>query len=1193
MASGISGALVTTTTFSGTGSIGISSGLQGFSCGSGNTANFVFNVPLTGSGGVEQEGNGYLALYANNTYTGGTELTGGQIIYYNNNNSFGTGPIAVGGSNGALVNGGSAGITIPNNFTFPTAGYALNLAGGNPSGSTPGTTFSGNFSLPSGTTTLQTSSTATEVTEVSGIISGSGAALAVADNGTLILAGPNTYSGLTTLSSGTLQVASMETPNTSGPLGQSPVSNPGSIVLSGGTLQYSSANHNDYSGRFSTAAGQAYNIDVNGQTVAFATALTSSGAALTLSSTAGGGSLTLSAANTYSGNTTINAGTLTLSGAGDLGDTGGSSGSYAANITDNGTFIYHSSASQTLSGAISGSGALVQSGPGPLTINGADSSTGAVTISGGTLFLGSGGSLVSASAVSIAAGATFDVSAYGGYPLSSGTLSASGTASPATLNGPSGGFLDLLSLPIALTYDGAHAPLAITYSSGSGTLLLNGNTFQVNNASGLPLVAGAYPIIQTSGTISSPVPCFVDVTGSGLAGGLEALIQVNGANVDLVVQALPNNVSPVWNGADSGSNPNWSDVNNWVNQDAPFPDGDNVTFTGSTGTAPVMDSSYSVQSLTFDNNTTAMFTLNNSGSVLGVYVGVTNNSAFPQVLDTPVNILSLGHGPSQWNILNPGVLITVNNPVSDDGNGLAVSGNGTLELAGANTFTGGITTASGSTLEIDGSGDLGDNGSGSGFYAGAITNNGTFIYSSFASQTFSGPVIVNGTFTDNSSAAQTFAGSLTINVGGTFTDSSSAAQTFPVSGIVDNGMINYNSSANQSFPTFISGSGSLTVNGNGMTGQGQLDLKATNTYTGTTTVNDDLLLIGPTYGDASLGTPPSSPVANQLILNNNMNNGANNFGLVDNGGNPSTLTLSANRGIFLGANGGCISCYPGATMYVTLEPHDHESTMPRCSVAVIEAGIARVVVGALDPNVRTHGQGVERLRGAGVAVDVVEDPASLALIERFAYTIGSELPFVTLKMAMSLDGYISPRGGTYRVTGEAARERVNDLRAAHDAVMVGAGTVRVDDPLLTIRPHRTRVKPYARVVVAGATPLAPSHRVFAEPAGAPPGAYRPTIVLAPEPGAREVDLRAALIALRAGGIETVLCEGGPALAGNLLAARLVERIVWFVAPAFLRTPGAVPVLAGADLSALGNGWAFDEVERVGNDLMITARLPHV
>ncbi len=189
----------------------------------------------------------------------------------------------------------------------------------------------------------------------------------------------------------------------------------------------------------------------------------------------------------------------------------------------------------------------------------------------------------------------------------------------------------------------------------------------------------------------------------------------------------------------------------------------------------------------------------------------------------------------------------------------------------------------------------------------------------------------------------------------------------------------------------------------------------------------------------------------------------------------------------------------GATMYVTLEPHDHESTMPRCSVAVIEAGIARVVVGALDPNVLTHGNGVARMRAAGVAVDVVEDPASLALIERFAYTVGSELPFVTLKMAMSLDGYIAPEPGTYRVTGEAARERVYDLRAQHDAVMVGAGTVRADDPLLTIRPHRTRVKPYARVVVAGAVPLAPSYRVFAEPADAPAGAYGPTIVLTRNP----------------------------------------------------------------------------------------------
>jgi diaminohydroxyphosphoribosylaminopyrimidine deaminase/5-amino-6-(5-phosphoribosylamino)uracil reductase len=303
----------------------------------------------------------------------------------------------------------------------------------------------------------------------------------------------------------------------------------------------------------------------------------------------------------------------------------------------------------------------------------------------------------------------------------------------------------------------------------------------------------------------------------------------------------------------------------------------------------------------------------------------------------------------------------------------------------------------------------------------------------------------------------------------------------------------------------------------------------------------------------------------------------------------------------------------GATMYVTLEPHDHESTMPPCSVAVIEARVGRVVVGALDPNVRTHGNGVARMRGAGIQVDVVDDPASIALIERFAYTIDSPLPFVTLKMAMSLDGFVSPHPGTHRVTGEAARERVYDLRAEHDAVMVGAGTVRVDDPLLTIRPHRTRIKPYARVVVCETAPLPTTSRVFAPPDAAPEGSYRRTIVLAPagladafapmreccellpagDSTAQQLDLHAAMLALRAAGITTVLCEGGPTLAARLIAAGLVERIVWFVAPALFAGPGAVPVLTGAELGTIANGWAFEEVERVGNDLMITARLPHV
>ncbi len=303
----------------------------------------------------------------------------------------------------------------------------------------------------------------------------------------------------------------------------------------------------------------------------------------------------------------------------------------------------------------------------------------------------------------------------------------------------------------------------------------------------------------------------------------------------------------------------------------------------------------------------------------------------------------------------------------------------------------------------------------------------------------------------------------------------------------------------------------------------------------------------------------------------------------------------------------------GATMYVTLEPHDHASTMPPCSLAVIAAGITRVVVGAIDPNVRTHGNGVARMRDAGIAVDVVDDAASLALIERFAAIIDSPFPYVTLKMAMSLDGCIAPAPGNVRVTGEIARARVYDLRADHDAVMVGAGTVRVDDPLLTIRPHRTRRAPYSRVVVCESAPIAPTSRVLAPPADAPPGAYAPTIVLAPagrrdafaplaahanvvfagEPDALELDLAAALRALRAAGVATVLCEGGPTLAARLLAARLVDRIVWFIAPMFFGSPDALPVLAGADLASAANGWTFERVERAGDDLMLTARLLHV
>ncbi len=199
------------------------------------------------------------------------------------------------------------------------------------------------------------------------------------------------------------------------------------------------------------------------------------------------------------------------------------------------------------------------------------------------------------------------------------------------------------------------------------------------------------------------------------------------------------------------------------------------------------------------------------------------------------------------------------------------------------------------------------------------------------------------------------------------------------------------------------------------------------------------------------------------------------------------------------------------------------------------------------------------------------------------------------------------------MSGAPARELVRDLRYEYDAVMVGAGTIRADDAQLTVRPHRTRRKPYVRVVVCENDAVPAHSRVFAVPPEAPAGAYAPTIVLAPAgirerfaaletiadvvyvgpSAARTLDLAAALRALRERDLCSVLCEGGPTLGGRLLEAHLVARIVWFIAPRFLQTPQAVPVLAGADLTRAFDGWRFDRVERVGNDMLVSARVDHV
>ena len=297
----------------------------------------------------------------------------------------------------------------------------------------------------------------------------------------------------------------------------------------------------------------------------------------------------------------------------------------------------------------------------------------------------------------------------------------------------------------------------------------------------------------------------------------------------------------------------------------------------------------------------------------------------------------------------------------------------------------------------------------------------------------------------------------------------------------------------------------------------------------------------------------------------------------------------------------------GATLYVSLEPCFHEGRTGSCARKLLPSGLARIVVGALDPNPETHGQGVRLLEDAGVEVRVLDDPQARTLIEIFAAAMQHpDRPAVALKMAMSLDGYVNgARGTRQQLTGSSWAEYVRRLRIMHDAVMVGAGTIRIDDPLLTVRPQHERLVPFTRVVGCETDTVPETSRVFEPVEG-----YGETIVLAPagvkerfenlrgvadvvfvgDEKSMELDLTEAMRALRARGVQSVFCEGGPTLGGRLIARGLVDRLYWAIAPMLLRNENALPVLAGADLASLQKRIDVDLVELVGEDVLISGVL---
>jgi diaminohydroxyphosphoribosylaminopyrimidine deaminase/5-amino-6-(5-phosphoribosylamino)uracil reductase len=299
----------------------------------------------------------------------------------------------------------------------------------------------------------------------------------------------------------------------------------------------------------------------------------------------------------------------------------------------------------------------------------------------------------------------------------------------------------------------------------------------------------------------------------------------------------------------------------------------------------------------------------------------------------------------------------------------------------------------------------------------------------------------------------------------------------------------------------------------------------------------------------------------------------------------------------------------GATAYVSLEPCCHWGRTPPCADALIAAGVTRVVVALEDPDPRVAGQGVRRLRAAGLDVDTGLCAAEAAEINAgFFCRLRKGRPLVTLKLATSLDGRIATaRGESKWITGPPARERAHALRAAHDAIMVGTGTALADDPQLTCRlPGLARRSP-VRVVIDRHLRIPPTAQLISNARAVPTWvltlrsadvARRQAFLCA---GATVIDidpgsdgngsLAAALAALGDRGITRLLLEGGGHLAAAFARAGLIDRLVWVHAPMLIGGDG-IPAIAELGIEMLSEAPNFERLstETVGDDVLTVFRV---
>ena len=607
----------------------------------------------------------------------------------------------------------------------------------------------------------------------SGVISGSGA-VTKTGAGVLTLTNSNTYTGGTTINEGTLSFAN-------GSLGTTE-----NITFDGGTLQWASGNVQDVSNRFAAiSSGKTAILDTNGNTVSLASVISGTGAGLTKTGT---GTLTLTGANTYTGDTTISAGTL------QLGD-GTTNGSVAGNITDNASLVFANSSEQTYSGVIGGTGTMTKITAGTLILSGTHTYTGTTTISAGTLQLGDG------TTNGILAGNIIDNATL--------IFNTASSHSYSNVISGSGGIIKTNNNRLTLT--GAN-----TYTGGTtinqGRVYFNAGSLPSTgliliNPYGSLIGAGAYTTIM--GWLNS------NRISTSSTGALTFDVASSSETINMGSYSSLSLGSSVTTCTYSGTL---------------TPASSTYRFGGSAGTLIVSSA------LTGSRSLVTIGQVKLTGA--NTYTGTTTISNGTLQIGNAGTSGTLGTGSVTNNgslVFNRTNSLTVSNAISGSGS-LTQGGTGTLILTGANTYSG-VTAISAGTLQLG-------NGTTNGSVTGNITDNSALIFSNASAQTYSGVISGSGTVTKNSAGTLTFTGSntytgVTTISAGTLRLGNGTTNGSVVGNITDNATLAFANSSEQTYSGVISGTGTVTKSS-----AGTLILGGVNTYTGTTTISAGMLQVG-------------------------------------------------------------------------------------------------------------------------------------------------------------------------------------------------------------------------------------------------------------------------------------------------------------------------------------------------------------